>query len=167
MNRYYIVIIVIIAFGCTSSTESRSASEDQVEQKSDKPIDKATFMVGTWKNLNLQVAMKSYKSSEDDSLLLVGENQWEEILQIKPILTVYNSDGSYTSDYRNPSDSLVLQGKGEWSIAGDSLIMIEYGISNNYFLKIEGDKAEFTANLDWDEDGLKDDAYHCVQQKVD
>lgn len=128
--------------------------------------DKSSQLIGKWKNLSIDVKMNSYKGLAEDSLLQVKPDQWEKILKIKPIITVFNPDGSFTSDYVNPNDSLVFQSTGKWIISGDSLTMIEYEVPNSYLLEFEGDKAKFSAVLDWDEDGVKDDEYNGVQQKI-
>ncbi len=124
------------------------------------------LLIGTWKNQTINVQMNSYQNGESDSLLVVQPDQWEEILKIKPIVTVFNEDGTFSSDYRNPNDSLVFQSKGEWHFEGDSLVMVEYEVPNSYHVTFEGKKAKFSAVLDWDEDGIKDDVYKGMQLKT-
>lgn len=140
------VVILLFLFSC-----SNSMSDKISENK----------LIGTWKNLSLEV-----KVADPDTIMSVPEGEWERILRIKPIRTVFSPDYTYVSTYRHLNDSIFMESRGAWILKGDSLMMVYHGDSTWYKVQFDGEVAEFTGYVDWDEDQLKDDLYFGRQQKV-
>ncbi|TRX59502.1 hypothetical protein FNH22_10105 [Fulvivirga sp. M361] len=149
-----IYAFMIVFLGCTAKETTES---DMGEGKTIKsvPID----ITGTWANLSLKVDI----GSDPDSVVDVPAGEWENVLQIKPIVTTFRKDSTFVSEYRNLGDSLFMTSSGVWWMQGDSLFMEEQGVMNSYFVELSTDTATFTAYLDWDQDGDADDLYSGMQ----
>ena len=166
--RYLSAIVLIsVLFSCsTKSSESKESSNENPDSVSDaKNESLKEALIGEWRNLSMTINIKSMNNSQQDSVSEVPEGQWEAILNIKPIRTVFSEDGTFRSEYRNLSDSVVFVSEGRWTLKGDTLSMTESGNTDSYFTRIADGKAEFTGYIDWDEDGESDDLYFGIQKK--
>jgi len=126
----------------------------------------AVLLTGKWSNLELKVLVNHASSEDSAYTFMVPHGEWEQILNIKPILTEFKSNGTYTSEYRSLQDSLIRETDGTWDIIADTLILIEDGTSSRYHFKIEGSEVTFKGWLDWDQDGEMDDLYSGRQVKI-
>jgi hypothetical protein len=78
----------------------------------------------------------------------------------KPLLTVFNADGSYREDTYSLSDSLLTSKSGYWHYQDDSLYMRLEGAGshkNAFKVTAAGRTLQLVSKLDWNGDGLKDD----------
>lgn len=130
------------------------------EQAPNEGALKATDMLGTWSNLDMAVRFPG------DSVFNVPEGSWEEVLSIKPILTTYSADSTYTSDYYSLGDSLMFTSTGKWWVALDSLYLQDQSGITAYGVTLSGNTGLFIGYLDWDSDGEKNDLYSGRQLKV-
>ena len=126
----------------------------------------AELLTGKWSNLDLKVLINHASSEDSAYTFVVPQGKWEQILNIKPILTEFKSDGTYSSEYRSLQDSLIRETDGTWDMIADTLILIEDGTASRYHFKIEGSEVVFKGWLDWDQDGEIDDLYSGRQIKV-
>lgn len=133
--------------------KNESAIEESTEVKEGEDL------VGKWRNLEIIVRMP-------DSVLQVRDTLWQHKLGIKPIITAFNGDRTFHSEYRSPEDSLIMTSTGTWAVMGDTLSMIEHGIENKYHFLIAGDTVFFRGYLDWDQDGKANDHYAGKQLKI-
>lgn len=125
-------------------------------------------MLGEWVNVSMTLRQITVDSGRGpaDSTLLIGEGQWDSILQMRPIRTTYSDNGTYVSRYYNLKDSLLFESEGNWYFLGDSLYLSNEVEVNAYFFEVlESNQARFVSQLDWDGDGDKDDRYDGIQQK--
>ena len=120
--------------------------------------------MGQWYNESLTVKLNA-KSGYGDSSFVVPPGKWEEILEIKPILTTYLKNGTYHSQYENLKGQAIRESKGTWEVKGDTLYLTEEGITASYHFEWLDGKAKFTGYLDWDQDGVADDLYEGIQVK--
>ncbi len=161
-NRTIVLLVLIIAgTQCTSkkneNPENTSISEEQTL---------SSVLLGEWRNLSMEVNIKSFNQGTGDTIVVVAEGDWENTLKIQPIRTTFQDNGVYRSAYWSLADTLLMEKVGKWSVSGgDSLEMIEDGVSTMYFTEIDGDRVIFSATLDWDGDGELDDHYSGTQQK--
>ena len=121
-------------------------------------------LLGEWYNESLRVDIDAL-DGQTDSVFFVPAGSWEEILQIKPILTTYKSDGTYESVYTRLDGSLLQRASGQWSMRGDSLYLTSQGLTTGYHFEWQEGKGLFEGYLDWDTDGHPDDFYSGVQIK--
>jgi len=124
----------------------------------------ADQIAGTWTNVSLDITMKT---ANGDSLLVADEGQWEEILNIKPIVTTYIPGGIFKSEYYTLEDQLFHTAYGKWEIRNDSLVLTTENEELAYFCEIDNEKAAFRALMDWDQDGQRDDIYAGVQIRTE
>ncbi|HVU55518.1 MAG TPA: hypothetical protein VHD83_10705 [Puia sp.] len=123
------------------------------------PLAKA--LIGEWRNLYVRINIK-------DKVMEADSSNWEARLQIKPIRTHFQADGSYYSEYRNLQDSIVRRPSGTWTLKGDSLTMSQLQpehMQMTFQLHIEKDVATFTGLIDFDGDGKADNLYFGRQRK--
>lgn len=162
MNKI-LTLALITAFIFSCDSNRKEAGEQAVEQGPE--TETATLkegMLGEWRNVAMKVTIKGEQS---DSVVDVPAGKWEEVLKIQPIRTVFNEDGSFTSEYRGLDNTIIMTSTGTWDVKGDTLEMTQEGSTTYYVTSIEGDMAEFEGTLDWDEDGQADDLYWGRQQK--
>lgn len=155
--------IAALTLACSSEKkeETTDVPEGAEPAVSDTRYSLKMDMLGEWRNL----AMKVEINNEADSVLDVPEGKWEDVLKIKPIRTTFKEDGTYTSEYRDLDDVVIMTRTGTWSVKGDTLTMGEEGSTYSYVTKVSGNTAEFKGYIDWDEDGDADDLYWGKQQK--
>lgn len=131
-----------------------------------KRADNYQLLEGEWRNVSMTLLQHSVGRGQQDSVLVIKEGDWNNVLQMAPIRTTYNINGTYISRYYNLSDSLVFESAGTWHFLGDSLYMLADETTTTYHLEwLDNDRARFVARLDWDGDGSSDDEYEGVQQK--
>lgn len=121
----------------------------------------ATALTGEWRNLYVRINIK-------DKVMEADSSNWEARLQIKPIRTHFQADGSYYYEYRNLQDSVVMMPSGTWTIEGDSLIMSQtkpQATRMKFLLQIDKDVATFTGLIDFDGDGKTEELYYGRQRK--
>jgi len=121
-------------------------------------------LIGTWKNTSLTVTMKL--DNGQDSVLQVPEGKWEQVLKMKPIMTTFEEDGRFKSEYYGLYGNHLGTEAGTWVMRCDSLILNSSGYDNAYHVSYEGDKSRFVSLLDFDKDGKKDDLYEGWQIRV-
>lgn len=122
-------------------------------------------LIGEWSNVSMRVWVNSYQNSDTSFIVDIPEESWEMKMNIKPIITTINEDGTYFSEFRTSFDSLIYQPDGTWMLDGDTLIMEDHQAIYKYQIFIDGDRAEFSSLLDWDKDGAHDDEYLGIQRK--
>lgn len=151
-----LIILLLVIYACSSPK-----SENKEEELT---ISKSETILGKWANISMTVNMK--KEGKEDSILLVKEGQWEQTLKIKPILTTFNQDSSFSSEYFTLEGQNFNTTYGKWWIRNDSLVMLsEYG-ETTYHCNISNNQIRFISKLDWDSDGTLDN-YDGIQSKVE
>ena len=156
MNKMLLACAAILFFGCNDP-----------EPKA--PSVKTEQLVGEWRNVTLRIEMNRIGGKDSVKVFEVDEKNWESRMNIRPIRTFYNADGTYHSVHANLNDSVVYDPAGVWTLQGDSLFMTDTfparGPRYSYQLKINGNMAEFRGLEDSDGDGEKDDLYFGTQRR--
>ena len=147
MKKITLILLLLSAFACSKKPKELRRSQ----------------IVGKWTNLTLMVTMNRY--DQEDSVLRAHEKNWEEVLKIKPIISSFNEDGSFSSEYYNLQGELAQTTTGTWDVRNDSLIIWTAANETAYHFTINGDRVRFKATMDWDEDGLPD-TYDAVQVRL-
>ncbi len=154
MNKIIPVLLFSLVFGACESNQKEEVKENEVT------LGISDQLIGKWHNLGIEVVIKTELG---DSIALVPQEKWEEILQIKPIVTSFNNDSTFVSEYISLDGEIMMTSTGTWMVYGDSLVMTERGRDNAYFVSIKNDTVSFAGYIDWDEDGEADDFYTGTQ----
>ena len=162
-NLYLLSFVILLAVSCNPPEKNSSESSDSlnVQAEVSEPSLKEALL-GEWRNYSLNITIAK---ETGDSIVTISQSDWENILQIKPVRTTFSNDSSFSSEYRNLSDSVIMINSGVWFIKNDSLVYMTRGKSFVYDVEISGDTATFTGYTDWDEDGEVDDLYDGKQIK--
>lgn len=143
------ILYLILAVGLLSSCQQASLHDR---------------MIGTWENTSLTVTMKLGDGS--DSAMVIADGEWEQVLKIKPIVSVFAEDGTFTSTYYDLNGNQLGQESGKWFVRNDSLVMDSDAYNSAYKVTFDGAKARFVSYIDWDQDGKPDDLYDGWQKKT-
>lgn len=146
------IMAVLQCQGCSSSSNNSDI------ESSTKDLHAA--ILGQWVNLSMEI-----KLGRIDSVISVPEGQWETILQMKPIVTDFKSNGSYESKYTSLADTILFTDSGKWEMKQDSLYMTSGGNTTSYKFEYTNHVGTFTGYLDWDNDNLNNDLYIGRQKK--
>lgn len=129
----------------------------------EKPL-REKDLIGKWTNLSLLVTMK--RLEREDSILQAKEGEWEQVLKMKPILSEFKEDGTFTAQYSNLKEEIIKEEKGKWFVRNDSLVIKINGNETAYHFTVNNDRVMYKAKLDWDGEGQANDFYDGVQMKV-
>ncbi len=141
-------IIALLFSACTS----KASPEYQYSEQD---------ILGTWSSLSLTVTYLDI-----DSVYVVAEGNWEDMLNIKPIKTTYTADSTYTSEYYDLDGALVFTSSGTWHFKNDSLFLESEGIITPYEFSLEENVGRFVGILDWNQDGEARERYDGKQEKL-
>ncbi len=142
-----------ILIGCLLVALMACSSENKID-----------YLLGEWYNESIRVDINALEG-EADSVFSVPAGQWENMLQIQPIVTTYKSDGTYESVYTDLEGEFLQKSNGEWELEGDSLYLTLQGQTTGYYFEWREGKGLFEGYLDWDIDGNTDDFYSGIQIK--
>lgn len=166
MKNYLILTVLVFALAaCGGKKENKESSNDLKAEykKGKKSTNIKKELIGRWRNSDIKVTMKTEKG--DSTLTATGKN-WQEILNIKPIVTTFSKNGSFKSVYRDLDNKVIMTSDGTWKVDKDSLYMTQDNKTTSYHVSIKKDVASFKGVLDWDQDGEKDDIYYGRQSKI-
>ena len=145
------IIILFITVSICSCNNQRELRREQI--------------IGKWTNISLLVTMK--KLDGQDSILEANEHNWEQVLKIKPIISTFDEEGSFASEYSNLKGEIIREVQGKWDVRNDSLIIWTDGVETAYHFTIKGNRVKFRSQLDWDGDGESDDYYDAIQVRIE
>ena len=158
-------LIILSATACFFSCAENKASDEKAASQDIDP----RLLYGQWRNATMKLKMNTYKGSDSVFTLNVNENNWEEVMNIRPIRTFFWADNTYNSMHIDLKDSLFYNPAGRWYLKKDSLFMVDTfpqkGPVYKYKLRTDGKTAEFTGLEDLDGDGKADDEYFGTQRR--
>lgn len=122
---------------------------------------------GAWESVSFKVTIHSANNADSTVVFEVAEENWQQQLGSRPILTSFYADNKYKRLFRNTgaiaSDTL----RGMWNVFGDTLMLIEPTTSYQYQVSVQANGlAEFRSLMDWDGDGQADDEFVGIERKV-
>ncbi len=127
-------------------------------------------LVGRWVNVSLHVTVNTYRNTDSTLVMDFTEEDLQTRFPTKPAVTTLNEDGTYFTEYRAQSDSLLARPTGEWSVKDDTLTFRQ--LTPNEFLylyhiRLVGDRMELRTMTDYDNDGKFDDEVVSVAKKIE
>ena len=152
-----ISIVLLMNVACSSGQNKKAENEDSELNYGDF---QEQAIIGHWKNKSIDVDMNTYNNSDTSFHVAVNEDNWKIKMNINPIVTEINEDGTFLTNYKDTLDNVFHQNKGTWYVDGDSLFLIDDdGISYPYKMSFNGDILKMNTIVDYDGDGMKDDYY--------
>ena len=127
-------------------------------------------IIGSWKNNNMRVMMRTYNNTDRDSLLVVTSDTWGSIMKIRPIITFFRENGTYHSEHHKLTGEEFYDPWGRWQIRGDTIVMTDtFPGQTVYKLQYElgDDTVYFRGVEDFDGDGDADDEYYGFQTRME
>ncbi|MCR9286701.1 MAG: hypothetical protein NXI23_04840 [Bacteroidetes bacterium] len=167
MNKLILLFSVcLITFGCQNSEKD---IRNQAKNSADSLIILDNFkksLIGEWETVSFKVDVNSVNNTDSSYSLFVGHGEWKEKLNLKPFKTNYRENNTYEMSFWDMSDSIVDVKRGLWSVFGDTLILMEPDGTYQYQVRSKNNHLQFESLLDWDGDGVEDDAYMRVEKRV-
>jgi len=163
----YLITLNLFIVSCQSSNSS-----DQSPSENNKKPATATLkpeqIYGGW--LNASMVITTAYNTDKSAVEKYNEKNWEKDLGIKPLITYYNTDRTYISEYRDLDNILYDTTNGTWELRQDSVVLNQTKPEKRsvaYHVKFHSENdATFTGMLDWSKNGKKDDLYIGKQQRV-
>lgn len=117
--------------------------------------------VGPWVASAVDVAIRTKQGGSQDDAIHYDSKELALRMGRKPVMTLFQPDGSYREETYNTNDSLVQSKAGFWHFYSDSLYMrpdVEFSPRIAYLAALDGGKGLLLkSTIDWDGDGAKDD----------
>ena len=124
-------------------------------------------IAGTWINSTIDVDLNTYNNSDTSFHVSITEDNWELKMNIKPVETIINEDGTFLNNYLDTLGNLFHTNSGIWYIDGDSLFLEDKeGELFTFHVTVNGNLMEMHTVIDYDEDGQKDDNYFGRYKRV-
>jgi hypothetical protein len=163
------ISVALLLFACGTGQLKESAQNAKETTAENNTVD---GLVGKWVNSEIKVVANRTDPDEKKWEVVVEchEGNWEEVTNMKPIITEFRADSSWESVYRNLNDSIFRIVSGNWYTVNDSLFMEQTApdssVNSTYHYEFEENTALFKGFLDWDQDGKPDDLYEGMQKRL-
>ncbi len=156
MNNLLSVVLIVfgvalVAGGCSSKSDLQKV------------------LVGRWKTISLHVTIHTYNGTDSTMVIDFDEEDLNTRFPTKPVETTLNEDGTYFTEFRSRTDSLIARPTGEWSLANDTLTMhqlVPTPYTYLYHIRMVNDQVEFRIMTDYDRDGATDDEMVSVSRRI-
>jgi len=159
-----LLMIPLIWISCSTPDKQKESVESPTKIMVEE-VNITDLMVGKWDSKILKVNKPTVGGSDQTEIIDVNPDNYEAIVGLKTATIYFFKDSTYREEYILPDNQIAFTQEGIWRIDGDSLITLITSPSVNefkYHLRIEGDTAFFTARMDYDGDGEKDDDFYGV-----
>lgn len=127
-------------------------------------------MVGTWQSVSLEITMPSWNGADSTGFISADESNWADVMQVRPVTTVFNSDHTYYAEYFDLQGKLLNRPSGTWEVRGKRLTYKEeVPIPMTFTQEVErltDTEYKFIFQMDYDQDGLEDDRGIGVSRKI-
>ena len=158
MRLLFLITFILMIFSC-QNTESTTEVEDNSIKRSD--------LIGVWEQVDLKVTYNIFDVPDSMRIFEVMEENWTEILSVKPVKTYFMADSTYRQDFIGLDDTVYDTQRGLWNVLGDTLMLISPNATYTYGINLEENgTCQYLGILDWDGDGVEDDKYEARQRLV-
>lgn len=139
------------------------SKEPPIEDDSIKRSD----LIGVWEQVDLKVTYNIFDVPDSMRVFEVVEENWTEVLSVKPVKTYFLADSTYRQDFIGLDDNVYDTQRGLWNVLGDTLMLISPNATYTYGINlVTNGTCEYLGVLDWDGDGVEDDKYEATQRLV-
>lgn len=136
-------------------------SEIQPTKSSASPI-QASNLQGIWENVEIKVEVKN----DSSYLFIVEEDDWQNILQIRPTQSYFYPDQTYRQVFIGLDNSILDTKKGSWLLNQDTLTITLPEDTLKYSVRLQKGMLLMRGQVDWNSDGQKNDIYFGKQRQV-
>ncbi len=136
-------------------------SEIQPTKSSASPI-QASNLQGIWENVEIKVEVKN----DSSYLFIVEEDDWQNILQIRPTQSYFYPDQTYRQVFIGLDNSILDTKKGSWFLNQDTLTITLPEDTLKYSVRLQKGMLLMRGQVDWNSDGQKNDIYFGKQRQV-
>ena len=153
------ILFLALTFGCQSETaeEKAAANTTSLYER----------LMGTWETTYIKVDIRSAENEPDSSYLFeIEEGQFERIFQVKPYRTYFAPDSTFRTVHRGIPGDIISEDKGLWNTFGDTLMLLQPDATMQFKVSIDKGMGHFTGFVDFDGDGMQDDAYYAIRRFV-
>lgn len=170
MKRFLLLIFIVFALiSCSEQgTEKGNTAPNTPTKIGDSELVNA--LVGTWESVSLEITMPSWDGGDSTGYITADASNWEEVMQIKPVKTVFESDYTYYAEYYDLNGQLIRRPSGTWEVRGNQLTYKEeVPVMATFYQQVEkisDTQFRFTFQMDYDQDGLEDDRGIGISRKV-
>lgn len=136
-------------------------SEDQTIKNSASSVPESSLQ-GIWENVEIKIEVK------DDSsyLFIVEEDDWQNILQIRPTQSYFYPDQTFRQVFIGLDNSILDTKKGTWLLNQDTLTISLPEDTLQYSVRLQKGMLLMRGQVDWNSDGQKNDIYFGKQRQV-
>jgi hypothetical protein len=154
MLRYTLPLLLLFFPACRQGSDQGSTTKPDLRTK----------LPGVWETTYLQIKVDSYHNTDSSFVYTVESADWVKKLGVQPYQFAFDDQHHFTTEYRNQAGVLIKEEKGIWNAFGDTLMLIRPDVTLQYLVALRNGEAYFTGLVDWDSDGLEDDAYFSIQR---
>jgi hypothetical protein len=146
LKRLFILLLPALLCACKPST----GSPTQVKANLSKTLP------GHWRSEYLRIRVNSYAGRDSSFQVEADQNRQSELL-----FEAEFSTEQRRFYFRYPQKSQ-LNERGFWNTFGDTLLLVQPGLSAQYKVLLEKNRAQLSSLLDWDHDGSEDDEFYAI-----
>jgi hypothetical protein len=153
MKAKLVLGLLIFVISCKSDIQPNKNSASPVPE---------TSLQGIWENVEIKVEVK------DDSsyLFIVEEDDWQNILQIRPTQSYFYPDQTFRQVFIGLDNSILDTKKGTWLLQQDTLTIALPDDTLQYSVRLQKGMLLMRGLVDWNSDGQKNDIYFGKQRQV-
>ncbi|MEY2950732.1 MAG: hypothetical protein ACO388_06020 [Saprospiraceae bacterium] len=153
MKSKIVLGLLIFVLSCESDNKSIKTSAGPIQ---------ASNLQGIWENVEIKVEVKN----DSSYLFIVEEDDWQNILQIRPTQSYFYPDQTYRQVFIGLDNSILDTKKGSWFLNQDTLTITLPEDTLKYSVRLQKGMLLMRGQVDWNSDGQKNDIYFGKQRQV-
>lgn len=154
MLRYALLFSLCFLLACQNLPAPVSSS----------PLNLPKILPGNWETSYLEIKVDTYLNTDSSFVWKVESADWQNKLKVHPYQSYFDDNHHFKVEYRGAQGKLIKEEKGIWNTFGDTLLLIRPDVTLQYKVAFHDQKMYFSGLVDWDSDGLEDDAYFSIQE---
>jgi hypothetical protein len=154
MLRYTLLFTLLFLLACQNLPAPGSSAPPNLQKD----------LLGTWETTYLEIKVDTYHNTDSSYVWTVESADWKNKLRVLPYQSYFDANHRFNVEYRDLQGKLLKEEKGIWNAFGDTLLLIRPDVTLQYKVAFHDKQAYFSGLVDWDSDGVEDDAYFSIQQ---
>jgi len=128
------------------------------------------IIVGNWETVSVRIELTSITDPTAPSVIEATPDTWADKMRMKPPRSKYLADGSFSSAYIDLSGQVIKEVKGRYKVEGEGLTLTSddkhYDGLQYRCRVISQDTFQYTTNIDFDNDGERDDKLTGIARRI-